>query len=166
MAKANLSYVLTGKDVYTVFAFTDAAYDSAPQDLIDNPSKWSDVLQTHIYNGSIDTLVAGENYTMLSGEVLEVISATSVQVRGSEGAGQPKIVGGPVVTSNGVVYAINGILTIKAAEKDDSGLSDTAIGFIVIGCIVGVLLIIGAAGGGYWYYRRRAGYDQIGDNSF
>jgi hypothetical protein len=46
------------------------------------------------------------------------------------------------------------------------GLSDTAIGFIVIGCIIGVLLIIGAAGGGYWYYRRRAGYEQIGDNSF
>jgi hypothetical protein len=36
----------------------------------------------------------------------------------------------------------------------------------VIGCIIGVLLIIGAAGGGYWYYRRRAGYEQIGDNSF
>ena len=47
-----------------------------------------------------------------------------------------------------------------------AGLSDTAIGFIVIGCIIGVLLIIGAAGGGYWYYRRRAGYEQIGDNSF
>jgi transforming growth factor-beta-induced protein len=166
LAKANLTYVLTGTETFTVFTFTDSAYDSAPQDLIDNPSKWPSVLKTHIYNGTIPALVAGTNYTMLSGEVLEVLSATSVQVRGAEEAGKPKILGGPIVTSNGVVYSIDGILSVKAAEKDDDGLSDTAIGFIVIGCIVGVLLIIGAAGGGYWYYRRRAGYEQIGDNAF
>jgi uncharacterized surface protein with fasciclin (FAS1) repeats len=166
MAKANLTHVLTGVETFTVFTFTDSAYDSAPQDLIDNPSKWPSVLKTHIYSGNITALVAGTNYTMLSGEVLEVLSATSIQVRGAEQAGKPKVLGGPIVTSNGVVYSIDGILSVKAVEKDDDGLSDTAIGFIVIGCIVGVLLIIGAAGGGYWYYRRRAGYEQIGDNAF
>lgn len=166
LAKANLTHVLTGTEKFTVFTFTDSAYDSAPQELIDNPSKWPSVLETHIFNGTINALVAGQNYTMLSGEVLEVVSATSVQVRGAESAGKPKVLGGPVQTTNGVVYSIDGILSVKAVEKDDDGLSDTAIGFIVIGCIVGVLLIIGAAGGGYWYYRRRAGYEQIGDNAF
>jgi hypothetical protein len=109
---------------------------------------------------------SGRNYTMLSGEVLQVASSTSVQVVGAESAGKPSVVGGPVATDNGVVYLIDGILSVKAVNPDDDGLSDTAIGFIVIGCIIGVLLIIGAAGGGYWYYRRRAGYEQIGDNSF
>lgn len=65
-----------------------------------------------------------------------------------------------------ILYSPVGLLTHYSAFSCFSGLSDTAIGFIVIGCIVGVLLIIGAAGGGYWYYRRRAGYEQIGDNAF
>jgi transforming growth factor-beta-induced protein len=163
---ANLTKVLTSTTPYTIFAFTDAAYDSAPKSLTSNPSKWPTVIQTHIFNGTIASLVAGRNYTMLSGEVLQVASSTSVQVVGAESAGKPSVVGGPVATDNGVVYLIDGILSVKAVNPDDDGLSDTAIGFIVIGCIIGVLLIIGAAGGGYWYYRRRAGYEQIGDNSF
>jgi transforming growth factor-beta-induced protein len=163
--KANLTGVLTGTEAYTVFAFTDAAYDSAPKSLTSNPSKWPTVVRTHIYNGTIPALIPGSNYTMLSGEVVQVATTTSVQVVGAESAGKPAVVGGPIATTNGVVYLIDGILSVKAVESDD-GLSDTAIGFIVIGCIIGVLLIIGAAGGGYWYYKRRAGYEQIGDNSF
>lgn len=166
LQEANLTKVLTSTTAYTIFAFTDAAYDSAPKSLTSNPSKWPTVIQTHIFNGTIASLVAGRNYTMLSGEVLQVASSTSVQVVGAESAGKPSVVGGPVATDNGVVYLIDGILSVKAVNPDDDGLSDTAIGFIVIGCIIGVLLIIGAAGGGYWYYRRRAGYEQIGDNSF
>lgn len=110
---------------------------------------------------------------------------SSSRPTGAEAAGKPRVIGGPVATTNGVVYVIDGILSVKAEPKDEydripsrrspfpitnplphSGLSDTTIGFIVIGCIVGVLLVIGAAGGGYWYYRRRAGYEQIGDNAF
>jgi transforming growth factor-beta-induced protein len=165
LGEANLTSVLTGTGPYTIFAFTDAAYDSAPKSLTSNPSKWPTVMKTHVFNGTIASLVAGRNYTMLSGEILQVASPTSVQVVGAESAGKPSVLGGPIVSDNGVVYLIDGILSVKAVESDD-GLSDTAIGFIVIGCIIGVLLIIGAAGGGYWYYRRRAGYEQIGDNSF
>jgi transforming growth factor-beta-induced protein len=166
LSQANLTTNVLTTGTFTIFAFTDTAYDRAPKELTSNPSRWPNVIKTHIFNGTIASLVAGANYTMLSGEVLEVVSATSVQVRGAEGAGKPTVVGGPVATSNGVVYLIDGILSIKSESSDSSGLSDTAIGFIVIGCIIGVLLIIGAAGGGYWYYRRRAGYEQIGDNAF
>jgi hypothetical protein len=55
---------------------------------------------------------------MLSGEVLQVASPTSVQVVGSESAGKPSVLGGPIATNNGVVYLIDGILSVKAVESE------------------------------------------------
>jgi uncharacterized surface protein with fasciclin (FAS1) repeats len=166
VSETGLTELLDGQVSYTAFVFTDAAYDKAPEKYLENPSLWSTVVRTHIYNGTIDTLVGGQNYTMLSGAVVHIIDNTTLQVWGEEGSGKPQIKAGPIQTSNGVVYLINGILTVDTSSGDDGRLSDTTIGFIVIGAIVAVLLVIGAVGGGYWYYKRRAGYEKIGESTF
>ncbi len=111
---SGLDKVLSGSGPYTLFAPTDLAFEKLDKGVLDNllkeenKAKLTDVLNHHVVSGKINfkDLKDGEKLKTVNGKELKV------QVKDSHVTiGNAKIQGHDVQTSNGVIHALDTVIT-------------------------------------------------------
>ncbi|WKK65195.1 fasciclin domain-containing protein [Lutimonas zeaxanthinifaciens] len=108
---AGLDEALAGPGPFTVFAPTNAAFNSMDQDILNNvianPSLLTALLQYHVVSGEVESgdLSNGPVQTLLSGQTIDVDLSDGVVLNGSA-----DVTTADVPASNGVIHIINEVL--------------------------------------------------------
>jgi uncharacterized surface protein with fasciclin (FAS1) repeats len=172
LSQIDFAYLLDDNSTqYTIFAPTDEAFLDVHNlnDLVNNKQLLTQMVLSHIAVGSIPTLTIGHEYATFNNRTLLINSSVDggtpvISLVGVDGSANVLTGMQGFAAVNGVVYSIDYVLDqpTPPPSGDGDGLSGTAIGFIIVGCIVAVLLVAAAIGGAIWWWRRK-GYVQIGD---
>lgn len=124
---SGLGSALTGEGPFTVFAPTDAAFDALPAEtlaalLADPTGDLADALQYHVVSGKVFStdLSDGMFVETLQGDSLYIRSVNdTVTVNGAT------VVAADLQADNGVVHAIDQVLTMPMATVVDVVVNDT-----------------------------------------
>lgn len=110
---AGLTETLSGEGSFTLFAPVDAAFDSAA-DLPEDADALSDLLLYHIVEGTLASqdVLAEESLATLQGSDITI----SLNEQGAFLNGDAQIIVVDIPATNGVIHAINRVLTPPAAD--------------------------------------------------
>ena len=147
LAHVNLITALSAEGPFTVFAPTDAAFTAAGIDLStfdtdEENQTLADILQYHVYAGSVDaaSVTDGMTATMLNGDV-----ATFTVSDGNVMIGDANVTTADVLASNGIIHVIDKVL-MPPADLDDiptiatnSGVHDALVAALAHANLVSVL---------------------------
>lgn len=118
---AGLVDTLKGPGPFTVFAPTDAAFETIPEDtltaLLEDPNKAAlqDILKYHVFDGEVraaDALALdGQNVAMLNGDLLS-LDVVAGNLTLNENASAPAtVVATDILTANGVIHVIGTVIS-------------------------------------------------------
>ena len=111
--QAELVDVLSNAGPFTVFAPTNAAFEKLPAGTVDdlmkqeNKSKLQDILQYHVYVGSLKTDL------MSDGQVLNQVNGDNITVSKKDGKiiiNNSAVILASIPASNGIIHVIDGVL--------------------------------------------------------
>ncbi|KAH7908141.1 FAS1 domain-containing protein [Hygrophoropsis aurantiaca] len=110
----------TAKGV-TVFAPNNDAINAAngTLGLMNNQTALADLIANHVINGSTvysSSLASGSNYTSAAGEPLDFVTNSSGTYVSSNGSNTVKVVQSNLLTENGVVHVIDGVMVDTQAD--------------------------------------------------
>ena len=111
--QAELVDALSNAGPFTVFAPTNAAFEKLPAGTVDdlmkqeNKSKLQDILQYHVYVGSLKTDL------MSDGQVLNQVNGGNITVSKKDGKiiiNNSAVILASIPASNGIIHVIDGVL--------------------------------------------------------
>jgi uncharacterized surface protein with fasciclin (FAS1) repeats len=111
--QAELVDVLSNAGPFTVFAPTNAAFDKLPKGTVDdlmkpeNKEKLQDILQYHVYVGSLKTDM------MQDGQTLNQVNSGNISISKKDGKimiNNAATIVGSIPASNGIIHVIDGVL--------------------------------------------------------
>jgi uncharacterized surface protein with fasciclin (FAS1) repeats len=114
---AGLAETLSGEGPFTVFAPTNAAFESLPAGTLDtllkpaNKQQLADILTYHVVPGTVmaEDVVPGD-VTTVNGATFEVAAENGVVTITDGEGGTAKVVTTDIVASNGVIHVIDAVL--------------------------------------------------------
>mgnify|MGYP005834287255 CR=1 FL=1 len=109
--QADLAQTLSGKGPYTVFAPTNDAFDKLPEGTVDSLMKDKDqlksVLTYHVVSGNMT------KQDLMDKDSVKTVQGESLPVKTTDGTlmiGNAKVIGDPIMASNGIIYPIDTVL--------------------------------------------------------
>ncbi len=115
--QAELVDVLSNAGPFTVFAPTNAAFEKLPKSTVEdlmkkeNKEKLQDILQYHVYVGSLKTDL------LQDGQVLNQVNGGNVTITKKDGKvmlNNTAVIIASIPASNGIIHVIDGVLTPPA----------------------------------------------------